>query len=108
MGNGNQKLPHADLAGGFSRIKSMYFITLAECLRRIDPSRVTDAMWEANWQQEPRGLSELLKAEELLFYQVWYNRHMNLRYDIARGKIKVVTSEEWERKKLTTQRHITE
>lgn len=35
---GNQKLPHEDFAAQFSRIKSMYFINLAECLRRIDPS----------------------------------------------------------------------
>lgn len=45
----NQKLPHADLAASFSRIKSMHFINLAECLRRIDPMRVTHFMWEQEW-----------------------------------------------------------
>lgn len=108
LANGNQKLPHADLATSFSRIKSMYFILLAECLRRIDPSLVTEVMWEENWEQEPRSLSELLKAEDVLFYQVWYNRHLNLRYSIERGKVKVVSHEEWERRKLNTQRFITE
>ena len=101
--NGNQKLPHPDLAAQFSRIKSMYFINLAELLRRIDPSTLSELTWEQTWQQEPRGLSELLKAEDLLFHQVWYNRHWNLRYSIERGKHKLVTREEWERKKANGQ-----
>lgn len=29
LANGNHQLPHADLAAGFSRIKSMYFINLS-------------------------------------------------------------------------------
>jgi hypothetical protein len=76
--NGNQKLPHPDIAGGFSRIKSLYFINLAECLRRIDPSMVSELVWEQSWDMEPRGLHDLLKAEDFLFHQVWFNRHMNL------------------------------
>ena len=103
--NGNQKLPHPDLTRHFSRIKSMYFSNLAELLRRIDPSTLSELSWEQNWQQEPRGLSELLKAEDLLFHQVWYNRHWNLRSGIERGKHKLVTREDWDRKKLHGQHH---
>lgn len=73
--NGNQKMPHADFGAFFSRIRSLYFINLAEALRRVDPSLVTDIMLEESWTQEPRGLSEILEAEDLLFNQVWYNRH---------------------------------
>jgi hypothetical protein len=69
--NGNQKLPHPDLADIFSRVKSLYFINLAEALRRIEPSLVTEVMLEQSWSQEPRGLSEMLEAEDLLFQQVW-------------------------------------
>lgn len=95
---GNQKLPHDDFAAQFSKIKSMYFINLAECLRRIDPSMVTELMWEQSWSQEPRGLSELLKAEDLLFHQVWYNRHWNLRTKIQAGEVKLVDKEIYPRK----------
>jgi hypothetical protein len=87
---GNQKQPHADFAGLFTRIKSLYFINLAEALRRVEPSLVTDIMLEQSWLQEPRGLTEILKAEDLLFNQVWYNRHWNLRSGVERGKIKVI------------------
>ena len=94
--NGNQKLPHPDLAGQFSKIKSMYSINLAELLRRIDPSLVSELMWgEQAWEQEPRSLSELLKAEGLLFHQVWYNRHMNLRWQVKEGEVKVVDHDTW-------------
>lgn len=91
--NGNQKLPHPDIANYFSRIKSLYFINLAELLRRIDPSLVSDVMFELSWSQQPRGLSEILKAEDLLFHQVWYNRHWGLRIGVQEGRIKIVDKE---------------
>ena len=104
--NGNQKLPHPDFAGSFSKIKSMYFINLAECLRRIDPLTVTYAMLEQEWVEEPRSLSEMLDAMDRLTTQVWYNRHKNLAWKIAKGKHKIVNREEWETEKLSGQAHI--
>jgi hypothetical protein len=101
--SGNQKLPHADLAASFSKIKSMYFINLAECLRRIDPTRVTYAMWEQESDQEPRSLSEMLDAMERLTTQVWYNRHRYLAWQVENGKHKIVSREEWDKKKLNGQ-----
>jgi len=94
--NGNQKLPHTDIAPGFSKIKSMYFINLADCLRRIDPMRVTHLMWELEWDLQPRGLTEILKCMDRLTTQVWHNRHMNREYLVERGKIKIVSREDWE------------
>jgi PIN domain-containing protein len=87
---GNQKLAHADFSDVFSRVKSRYYISLPEALRRVDPSLVTETMFEYSWTQEPRGLAEMLKAEKLLFNQVWYNRHWNMRALIKNGTIKVV------------------
>lgn len=55
-------------------------------------------MWEQSWSQEPRSLSELLNAEDLLFHQVWYNRHWNLRTKIQEGKVKLVDKETYPRK----------
>lgn len=95
--NGNQKMPHVDLAGSFSRIKSMYFINLTECLRRIDPMRVTHFMWEQEWTQEPRGLSELLAAMRILERKIWYNRHKYLEHQIEVGEVTVVDRDTWEK-----------
>lgn len=91
--HGNHKIPHPDFASFFTRIKSLYFINLPEALRRVQPSLVTDIMLEHSWTQEPRGLTEILEAEDLLFHQVWYNRHWNMRIGIEEGKIKVVDKE---------------
>lgn len=96
LANGNQKLPHADIAAGFSKIKSMYFINLADCLRRIDPMRVTHLMSELEWHQQPRGLTDILKWMDRFTTQVWHNRHMNRECLVEIGKIKIVTREEWE------------
>jgi hypothetical protein len=95
--NGNHKLPHPDFADLFSRIRSLYFINLLEALRRIEPSLVTDIMFEHSWTQEPRGLTEMLEAEDLLFHQVWYNRHWNRRAAIEKGTIKIVDRETYPR-----------
>jgi PIN domain len=94
---GNQKMPHQDIAALFSRIKSLYFINLPEALRRVEPSLVTDIMLEQSWTQEPRGLTEILEAEDLLFHQVWDNRHWNRRIGIQEGKIKIVEKETYPR-----------
>jgi hypothetical protein len=95
--NGNQKLPHSDFANLFTRIKSLYFINLPEALRRVEPSLVTDIMLEHSWTQEPRGLTEIFEAEDLLFNQVWYNRHWNMRTVIEEGEIRVVDKETYPR-----------
>lgn len=96
LANGNQKLPHFDIAHGFSKIKSMYFINLSDCLRRIDPMRVTHLMWKLEWDQQPRGLTEILKWMDRLTTMVWHNRHMNWVWRVEHGKEKVVSREEWE------------
>jgi len=95
--HGNHKMPHPEFASLFSRIKSLYFINLPEALRRVEPSLVTDIMLEHSWTQEPRGLTEILEAEDFLFHQVWYNRHWNMRIGIEEGKIKVVDKETYPR-----------
>lgn len=43
------------------------------------------------YSPEFRTLTELTEAESLLFRQVWYNRHMNLRYRVEQGITKVVS-----------------
>jgi hypothetical protein len=94
--NSNQKIAHPDLAAGFSKIKSLYFVTLADCLRRIDPEVVQEVIWESTYDQEVRGLSEILEAMDRLTTQVWHNRHKNREWYIERGKIELVTRAEWE------------
>lgn len=92
----HQKIVHADLASGFSKIKSRYFVTLSECLRHIDPALVEEVIWENSYEQPVRSLSEILDALDVLTTQVWYNRHKNLEWHIEQGEHELVTRSEWE------------
>ena len=96
--NASNKLPHPDMAGYFSRVRSLYFITLGEALRRIRPAQFADLMIEQEWIEEPRRLAEILNSIDELTTKVWYNRHKNLARRIERGQHKLVTREHWEAK----------
>ena len=91
--NANTKLPHPNLAACFSRTKSLYFTTLGEALRRVQPEHFADLMIEHQWIGEPRRLTEILNAMEELTTKVWYNWHQIYRQKIQRGKIKIVEKE---------------
>jgi hypothetical protein len=91
--NASSKLPHPDIAACFSRVKSLYFITLGEALRRIQPEQFADLVVEQEWLEEPRRLTEIGDAIGELLDKVWYNRHQVTREKIERGKIKIVEKE---------------
>ncbi|OQW36221.1 MAG: hypothetical protein A4E19_00780 [Nitrospira sp. SG-bin1] len=91
--NATTKLPHPDLVAYFSRSKSLYFTTLGEALRRVQPETFADLMIEHQWIEEPRRLTEILNAIEELTTKVWYNRHQVCRQKIQLGKIKIVEKE---------------
>ena len=44
-----------------------------------------------SWPERDAG------GEELLHHQVWFNRHMNLRWRVTHGKLKVVDPDSWEK-----------
>ncbi len=92
----DERQPHPDLAELFTDAKSIYALALGEVLNRYAPEWMEELRWEFEYLEEPRLLSELVEAENLLFRQVWYNRHWNLRVAIERGKHKLVTKEEWD------------
>jgi hypothetical protein len=74
-------------------VKSLYFITLGEALRRIQPEQFADLVVEQEWLEEPRRLTEIGDAIGELLDKVWYNRHQVTREKIERGKIKIVEKE---------------
>jgi PIN domain len=84
------KLAHPDIRSYFSKIKSRYFTSLGEAVQRMAPDVLGEADFEHNFTEEPRGLSEILEAMDLLWHQVWYNRHWNLRLAIESGEHKLV------------------
>lgn len=89
----NNKLSHPDIAACFSRTRSLYFITLGEALRRVQPAQFADLMIEQEWVGEPRRLTEIVDAIDELCTKVWYNRHQVTRQKVERGKTKIVEKE---------------
>lgn len=93
--NSDDRLPHPDIATYFSKIKSLYFTKLSEALSRVQPALVSDLMMEQESREEPRRLAEILDAIDLLFHQVWYNRHQVYQQKIDQGIVKVVEKESY-------------
>lgn len=109
--HGSDKTPHPDFASYFSRVKSLYCISLAEALHRVKPALVTDLMLEQEWIEEPRSLTEILEAEREFFDKIWYNRHQYSKYRIETGQIKIVEKETFpisDRKRRPIQRDVWE
>ncbi|MBX4911678.1 MULTISPECIES: PIN domain-containing protein [Rhizobium] len=87
---GNKKFPHPDLETHFTEPKSAYATQIADVIRDIASDLLDEFTLGDEFLEEPRTLSELLEAENLLYRQVWYNRHHNLRHRISIGETKVV------------------
>jgi len=88
--NGNDRIPHPDFASYFSKIKSQYFLKLAQAIFRIRPDLVSEIMIENEWIDEARSLTEIIAAEGELLDKIWYNRHQNWLYHIEIGEHKIV------------------
>lgn len=103
----DERQPHPDIADLFAPPQSHYSLALGEALTDYAPEWMEEVKWQFEYQEEPRPLSEILAAEHLLFRQVWYNRHWNLRIAIERGKHKLVSREEWDKAPLKRRQKMT-
>ena len=80
----NDKNPHPDIASVFSKRKVRYFINLAEALKWISPDAVAE--YSFDFTNPPRRTDEILEALDLLWHQIWYNRHKCWIYKIETGQ----------------------
>ncbi len=93
--NGDFRKAHADLVHLFDAPRSSYWISMIEFLKDHSPDLLDEHDFEFNYSQQARRLPEILEAEHLLFRQVWYNRHWNLRHEIETDKVKIVPEENY-------------
>ena len=93
--NGDTRKPHADIASLFAAPNSFYLTSMVDVVKAFDDHLIDEIEFEREYQQEPRRLSEILEAENLLFRQVWYNRHWNLRSRVEDGATRIITREEF-------------
>jgi hypothetical protein len=95
--NGDRRKPHPDIASLFASPKSTYWGSLVDVIKDVDSELLADHDGEFGYWPNPRRLSEILEAEHLLFRQIWYNRHLNLRIEIEEGEHQVVPEAEYSR-----------
>lgn len=86
----DEREPHPHIAELFESINSTYTLALGEVLNIYAPEWMEELKWEFEYQEQPRGLSEILAAEHLLFRQVWYNRHIYHMAEVEAGEVDVV------------------
>jgi hypothetical protein len=106
--NGRHQNPHPDIAACFSRVKSRYFITLRDALRRVHPGWLADIVDGEEWAPEPRRATEISEAISELIDKVWYNRHKSREWLIEQGKITLVDEYDPKRHNTTIVREIWE
>ena len=93
--NGDRRLPHADLEPVFRPENCTYATSIVEVIKELDSELLTELDWEERYFEEPRGLSEILEAQGVLARQVWYNRHLSLRFGVENGDIRIITPAEF-------------
>lgn len=83
---GDQRQPHPDFAGIFTKRKVRYFVTLKDALMTVDNKVVADLEFE-EYADQPRSTDEIVALVGELIDKVWYNRHKVYEEKVDAGKI---------------------
>lgn len=94
---GDERQPHPDIADLFRDGRSIYSLNLNALLNEQAPDWLDELQAEFEYEDEPRRMSEIVEAIDLLWRQIWYNRHWNTRVGIEEGRIRLVPEAELSR-----------
>jgi len=86
----DHRKPHDDFADIFDDKSSLYFNSTSLAIEDLLDLEEFHYEYSFAWEDETRGLQEILSALDELFDKVWYNRHMNLMYHIENGDTEIV------------------
>lgn len=86
----DHRKPHDDLVDIFDGTNSFYFNSTSLAIEDLLDLDEFHYEYGFAWEDETRGLQEIMSALDELFDKVWYNRHMNLMYDIENGHVEIV------------------
>lgn len=79
--DGDNRLPHPDLAAVFRDPASEYFLSLVAGLAKHFPDDFDDMLEEFDFHEEPRNWDEIRDAEQEFFDRIWYGRSLSHEYD---------------------------
>jgi len=92
---GDNRVPHPDFAGLFSKIKSLYSTNLGELLKRVDSGLLAELEFDEEFTFEPRSAGEIMSVTEELAQKIWYDRHQQRQQRIDDGLHRIVLDAEW-------------
>lgn len=82
--------PHPDFVDIFDGTSSIFFNSTNPAIADLlDLEEFQDELGFA-WEDQTRGLQEILAAMDELVDKVWYNRHMNMMHHLENGDIEIV------------------
>ncbi|HHM8124448.1 TPA: PIN domain-containing protein [Pseudomonas aeruginosa] len=86
----DHRQPHPDFAEIFDGNDSIYFNSTNLAIEDLIDMEEFHYEYEFSWEDQTRGLQEILDAMDELVDKVWYNRHMNMMYRLEHGEIEIV------------------
>jgi hypothetical protein len=101
---GNLNNPHEGFNEYFSKDNVHYSIDLYKTINEMFPDVLEEIEYEDSWFEEGRGFFEIVEHMNEFCDRVWYNRHLNLRYEVENGIRKIV--EEYDSKTYNSSQEI--
>lgn len=86
----DHRKPHDDFSNIFDNKSSLFFNATSLAIEDLLDLQEFHYEYGFSWEDETRGLQEIISAMDELFDKVWYNRHMNLMYRIENGDIAII------------------
>lgn len=86
----DHRKPHEDFSDIFDGKQSMFFNTTAPAIEDLLDLEEFHYEHDWAWEDQTRGLQEILGAMDELVDKVWYNRHMNMMYGLEEGEVEIV------------------
>lgn len=94
--DGDNRLPHPDLAALFAIDRSQYFTSIVDALKAYFEDDVADLTRESQlYEAPPRSLKEIQEVEEELTLRRWYDRHQMRAESIKSGRTILVDKEDF-------------
>jgi hypothetical protein len=88
--DGDHRKPHPDFGGIFDGTSSQFFITPNAALADLADPEEIGFETESGWEEETRGLFEILGTMDELTDKIWYSRHCMRAERIQSGQIKLI------------------
>ena len=86
----DHRKPHEDFGGIFDGKTSLFFSKTSSAIEDLLDLEEFHYEFDWAWEDQTRGLQEILGAMDEFVDKIWYNRHMNMMYRIEEGEIEIV------------------